>query len=386
MAARKKLDVRPIAACVVSCLMAVARAQDSTQVAPAALERVPLDVVATVPVTALPAQSMALPILCSPENMIVVRPATGDGIQDPVAVSDDGQVTTRYGRDKITDIPHPIPLNVFLGDSSVYMLVLGHTPLGRETQWRTPTGEVKREQASTNSPFVARFRANGTYVGAVSLSVPFRPLQLGVFPSGDFLVAGADKQSDEPRLAIVSSTGQFLRFVELPGDVTPRKGLTPQENGKSKGQTVLPHFAPGEGFGKSLIDVVYGSQIVADGPNLLLFRPSNGPIFVISPGGDAQTRRLKLKGTYMLETVKTNAHSWIAELTRDLLDGKGEQFVTYAFDRDTGTPLTEYVYPQDLGFGMACTDGNKFTFVEADMQTETLKLVKLAISSQPSSN
>jgi hypothetical protein len=63
----------------------------------------------------------------------------------------------------------------------------------------------------------------------------------------------------------------------------------------------------------------------------------------------------------------------------------GKEFTTYSIDRSTGALVKEYVYPQDMGFGMACTDGTEFTFVVKDMRAETLQLVKLAPSSRPGS-
>jgi hypothetical protein len=57
---------------------------------------------------------------------------------------------------------------------------------------------------------------------------------------------------------------------------------------------------------------------------------------------------------------------------------KGEQLSTYAFDPQTGQPLREYLFPKDLGWGLACTDGNEFSFLIADSEKKTLNMVKLA--------
>lgn len=98
------------------------------------------------------------------------------------------------------------------------------------------------------------------------------------------------------------------------------------------------------------MDVAYRSRIAGDGPNLLLFRPMNGPVFSISPSGLVQNHQLKLKGDDRLVTIKVTSGAWIAELTRHLDDGTGNVFSLYALDPDTGVPLREYVFPRDLGY------------------------------------
>ena len=81
---------------------------------------------------------------------------------------------------------------------------------------------------------------------------------------------------------------------------------------------------------ETLHGVVSASQIARDGPNLLLFCPTNGPVFSISPAGKVSLHRLKVEGDYRLHTVK------------------------------------------------ACTDGDEFHFLRANEKTRTLELVKLA--------
>jgi hypothetical protein len=134
------------------------------------------------------------------------------------------------------------------------------------------------------------------------------------------------------------------------------------------------------------MDVLYRSQIARDGPNLLLFRPMSGPVFSISPSGAVQNHQLKMKGDYRLFTIKVTQGAWIAELTHHLDDGTGNVFSLYAFDPETGVPLREYFFPRDLGYGLACTDGNEFTFVMADTERKSLKLLKLAPATLPKSD
>ncbi len=344
-------------------------------------EKVSLADASTVQVPSLAAESIVTPVLCFPDGTLVVRlVSTEAGIQDPVSVSNDGKTVTRYAREKVNDVPRPMSYNVFISDSDVYMLTNGSVPLGYEEKWKMPTGGTYSQQAAKSSSFVTRFQRDGTYEGAVPLDLPFKPMQLGVFGDGDFLVAGADK--DRPRVAIVGSNGQFRRFVELSGDVHAQdESETLGKQGNDP--TALPRVPSDVDPERSYMDVLYRSKIVRDGPDLLLFRPMNGPVFSISPSGEVRSHKLKVKGDYRLFTIKATQGSWIAELTHHLDDGTGDEFATYAFDPETGAPLREFFFPRDLGFGLACVDGDEFTFVMADPEGKALKLVKLKPASLP---
>ncbi len=109
----------------------------------------------------------------------------------------------------------------------------------------------------------------------------------------------------------------------------------------------------------------------------------NGLVFSISPSGAVQIHQLKMKGDYRLFTIKVTVGAWIAELTQHLDDGTGNVFSLYAFDPETGVPSREYFFPRDLGYGLACTNGNEFTFVMADIERKSLKLLKLAPATYP---
>ena len=346
-------------------------------------DKVPLQEASSVLVSSLPAESVVMPVLCDADGNILLRLAMPDtGVEDPVSVSSDGKTVTRFGKEKINDIPRPLPLSMFLSGSEVYILTRGSVSLNSDVNWRTPNGEVVTHSAAKSTSFVARFRRDGTYVGAVPLDLSFKPLHLGVFENGDFLVAGYDPPTDEPRVAIVGSNGQLRKFVELKGDVHARAESDASAREKDD-PTALPRSKTWEGLAESLRDVVSRSQIATDGPNLLLFRPANTPVFSISPSGEVQVHNLKVKGDYRLFTIKAARDSWIVEFIYDLPDGTAQKFATFAFDPETGAPLREYFFPTDLGFGLACVDADKFTFVVANIEGKTLELMKLRPANLP---
>jgi hypothetical protein len=333
---------------------------------------------ATAQVLSLPAESIVTPVLCSSDGTVFTRLASMEaGVEDPISISSDGKTITRFGKEKINDIPEPVLLNSFVTDSDVYIIAAGRTRLGSDAKERTSSGNVGTAPASKSTYFIAHFRRDGTYAGSAALDLPFKPAHLGAFANGDFLIEGADVNG--ARIAIVASNGQLLRIVELKGDVHPQEET--DTAGAKKDPTALPRFPSGNAPSAYYMGVLSGSQIVKDGTNLLLFRPLNGPVFSISPSGEVQVHRLKVDREFKLFSIKPTHGIWIAELTHHLKDGTGNEFALYALDPETGAPIRQYLYPRDLGYALACTDGNEFTFLMANPVTKALSLVTLTAQS-----
>jgi len=354
-----------------------------TEQAALAPQSVSLGEVSSVQIPSLPAESIGAPLLCDAQGRILFRLATPEnGIEDPVSVSSDGKTVIRFAREKINDITRPVMLNFFLDASDVYILTRGSTPLGYEMKLRKPTGEVVEQQASKSGMFVVHFKPDGNYAGAVRLDLPFKPFHLGVFENGDFLISGRDPATYEPRVAIVASNGQFRRFLELKGDVHAQQESG--ASGKGSDPTALPRFKPAPGSPPqsfatgTLLGVVSASQIAKDGRNLLLFRGLSGPVFSISPSGEVSVHKLKVEGDYSLYTIKAVGGAWIVEFLHDVPNSQAVELSTYAFDPESGAPLRRYFFPPDIGWGLACADGDELTFIVADEKNNTLKLVKLA--------
>jgi len=349
-------------------------------------EKVFLREVSTIQIPSLPAGSISMPVFCEEDGgllfrLVLLAPGVMDPVDDPVYVSSDGKTVIQFSRSKINDITDPTLVSAFVRGGDVYILTIGHVPLGYENKWRTAKGEVIGKPAVDISAFVAHFKRDGNYAGAVPLDLQldkFRPLQLGVFDGGQFLIAGADPHTYEPHLAIVGSDGQLLRSIELKGDV--HEAPESEASGGKTDPTAFPRRVPRGSHERSLTEIVGTSEITPDGPNLLLFRKTNGPIFSVSPSGEVRLHKLKVDGNHELFTVIANRNLWVAELLHDI--PQGEAFSTYAFDPESGIPLREYLFPKDFGWGLACTDGDQFTFINADYEKRTLSLVKLATKAE----
>jgi hypothetical protein len=323
---------------------------------------------------------LTVPIVCGADGKIFVRAATTGGVADLTGISSDGKSVTSFNAGKMDDIVNPSPTTFFIGDSDVYILVRGSKSDGSTLVLRRPDGSTERQQASSSQQFIAHFKDDGTYLGAVSLDLPFRPLQLGVFRDGDFLVTGITTDNQETRVAMVKSNGQFNRFVELKDDIRLRTD--------SGDDTASPLSLPrtGKRFGEGFSEAVQGSTIIPDGTNLLLIRRGQRtPVFSISPGGQVQSIQLDVPSGYSLWDLKPAHKVWVVLYTHRLAEGAGVEFSSVATDPTTGKSLQSYSYAKFPGFGLACTDGIEFTFLVRE--DNKLKIVKLTSSrSSPSSD
>jgi hypothetical protein len=114
-----------------------------------------------------------------------------------ISISSDGKQSTRFDVSRINDISNPRILTFFVNDTDLYALELGTTnERSTAVSVLKPNGEVEKRSGQTAERkwFIGRFKLDGSYTGSIHLDLPFRPLQFGVFATGDFLVAG---QNDE---------------------------------------------------------------------------------------------------------------------------------------------------------------------------------------------
>jgi len=345
---------------------------------PPDVRQIVLEMDSTVDVPSISNPFLAAPIMCGADGEIFFRTASSTAVADLIAVSRDGKKIISFSRNKINDILNPSPITFFTRGSEIYILVRGSTREGKTLTLRRPDGSTENQEVSSSREFIARFKADGTYLGAVALEMPFRPFQIGVFPSGDFLIAGATKDMQDTRVALVKSNGQFQRFVELKDDIRLRSQSDDETNASS---SALPRT--GKHFGDGFLEAAQISSIVSDGPNLLLVRTGQRvPVFSISPGGEAKAIRLDTPDGYNLWDLRTTRDLWIALYTHRLAEGAGVEFSSMAIDPKTGKALEVYSYPKFPGFGLACSDGIQFSFLVRD--GDTLRIVKLISSHRAS--
>ena len=330
---------------------------------------VALEVKSTVDVPSMGDPALILPVVCAEDQSILFRTNMLGTVSDVVAITPEGKQKAVYRISQVSDVTQPKALTFFPRGKFLYLLVRGYKGTGERRTLRRPDGSTE-SQVTYETPtfYIAKFEENGAYRGAVELEVPFRPLQFGVFENGDFLVAGATQDLVQTRIAMVRSNGQFVKFIELTGDVHLKSSAADDE------KSALPES--GKRFGDSLRDVLQTSKITADGGRLLLVRKGTAaPIFAFTSGAEVKPVNLDVPSGYRIDEIKTTGDFWIGVFTRRMAEGGGVEFAINAIDPESGKTLNTYGYPRFPGFGFACSNGREFSFLtNSDQKLKILTL------------
>jgi hypothetical protein len=316
--------------------------------------------------------------LCAPDKSIIVRLASLSGMRDLISISSDGNTVVRFNAFKVSDITNPAFGYYFATQSDVYILTRSSEPTDEVMKLRTPKGDVITQPKIKARDFIVQFRRDGTYVRSFPLDLPFAPRQIGAFPSGGFLAAGAAKDGTyKPVIALLKSSGDFDRYLELKGDIHL---LDTSKKKDSNDPTALPLRPPNaQEREKSLSIAENLSVIVPDGPNLLLVRSGQkAPVFSVSAGGEVKAVNPEVPSGFTLYDLRTGQNTWVALYTHPRSEDPKDASVvleTYALDPSSGKAIARYVYPNFLGFGLACSDGFEFTVLER--QEDKIELIKL---------
>jgi hypothetical protein len=294
----------------------------------------------------------------------------GEALSELVSISADGKKVIPFAVNKIIDVVNPSSQAFFVSSTGVYLLILSSIPQDHIQTLRTPDHQQGQQIAVTTKQFIARFSLDGTYLGSVPIELPFHAHQFGTFPNGDFLIAGLSREK-EAKVALVKSSGQFNRFVEVSGDIH----LTSvNEPGNPASPGALP--AMGKHFGEGFLEAVMASNIIADGSRLLLVRKVPGlPVFSVSAGGDVKPIAIEAPSGFTLFDLKPGRNAWIALYTRKA-DESGLAIETFALNPETGNVVRKYSYPRFPGVALGCADMDELTFLQN--VSDKLKLVTLA--------
>lgn len=300
------------------------------------IRQIELKIVSAVEVVNVPSSwSQPFDETCTTDGTIFFRMAGQSGLSPLMSVSSDGKQIVQFDKRKITGIDNPETADFFALDSDVYMLVQTSTRPSNASSF----GEIKPGvgKASGIYRFIAHFRRDGTYAGAVALDIPFNPIEFGAFPNGTFLVAGISSEH-KLRLALVGPNGQFRNDLDVPRDAE----LMYRDNDNEM-------------------------HIVSDGPNLLLFRPRQQvPIYSVAPSGEIRSVKAGLSCGFAVSDVKSNGSVWIVQ----------SGGVTHAVDPMTGKLVARHIYPNSFGIYPACANKTGLTFLTRE--NDKLMLTSLA--------
>ncbi len=310
---------------------------------------------------------LSLPVTCANKSAFV-RMSDGQALSELVSISADGKKVIPFAVNKIIDVVNPRSQTFFVNSTGVYLLILSSIPQDHIQTLHTPDHQQSQQFAVTTKQFIARFSLDGSYLGSVPIELPFHAHQFGAFPNGDFLIAGLSREK-EAKVALVKSSGQFNRFVEVSGDIH----LT-SANEPGSSASALPPM--GKHFGEGFLEAAMAANIIADGSRLLLVRKVPGlPVFSVSAGGDVKTIAIEAPPGFTLFDLKPGRNAWIALYTRKS-DESGLAIESFALNPETGNVVRKYSYPRFPGVALGCADMDELTFLQN--VNDKLKLVTLA--------
>lgn len=323
----------------------MAAQQQEAKMATAPVSQMTLRVDDTVAVPSLPGSALGEQLRCDGAGNIYLRfyqPA--NPFQSPVErISADGEDKQVFSVAQVQGFE-----NADINDFSVGLdgtVVLG--------LWGPKPGEGT----------LVQFKTDGTVdsdstirLGAVA------PFQIGLFGSGEILVAGTKEarlHKGQPAVSVpvtevLSPRGHVIKEVALPDDVKPPK---PTDAAFKTATMKLPD------------EVTLGDDEPGNDGNIYLMRHSGKPtVYVIGPDGTVvRTMHLTLpaatatQGAIMQYNKAGNRLAIPFSVATP--DGKSRSGVISVYDAESGERLFDYHVPPEIGAALACYTADHFTFL-----------------------
>lgn len=236
-----------------------------------------------------------------------------------------------FETNKISDIVEPKWIADFASDSELDMLIEGNTRTEQRNK-KTENGEDEVYWETTGEPryYIARFDADGSYKGALKLDLPFRPMQLSGFSSGNFLVSGLDDR-DATRVALLDSSGQLLREIEFANE---KQEAAEKIFKQSFGDQASPETA-------AWMLSLWTSFLPYQSDILYIRGRTGAPIYKIGAGGEAHRVKIKSREGYSVEYMIPSDRNWFVVSTESG-KGSGSKSVVDELSPSTGELLAHY--------------------------------------------
>jgi hypothetical protein len=132
----------------------------------------------------------------------------------------------------MTDISSPsttfLGLKPSVSSSGISFMVVGIEKKDAEAG-ATNVATDREGHEHTMHSYIVRFDKDGTYKGAIRVDdLPFIVYKFAAFESGNLVAQGLD-HNDVPRIGLLDSAGQFLRYLELRKDISTVQAASPED-------------------------------------------------------------------------------------------------------------------------------------------------------------
>jgi hypothetical protein len=270
-------------------------------------------------------------------NLYVWRWPPGQGLAGFTA---NGIATFLSGQ--MTDIPTPFAHGSFISQSAVYVGVDGTENAQQETKTIEDNNGQKTTVHNTTGErhrYIARFDKDGTYRGAIKLDLPFYVSTFAAFDSGAFVAQGLD-DNKVPRVALLDSSGQLIRYLELPKDVSAKSDIPTQPL----------EFGGGSADIGSV--VMFSDFTAAQGKILFLRGLASTSVYEIQESGEVRVVTIKSPAGYDVEGLVSTDRNWLVRFRKPHPNGawSDARHSLFEVDPQNGNLLTEYrLEPPDTG-------------------------------------
>lgn len=257
--------------------------------------------------------------------------------------------------DQVPDLYDIVQISDYVSDSKViFLLSAAHG----SKQAPAIAGGNDVKTPVERSFYAVMFDRQGNYEKTVEVDSTLHVSLLGLFPSGTFLVYGADRTDHTPKLAMLKDDGTILKFLEVPKDGAPESAIGPKNLG-GKGPAV--YFAP--------------AQFAGQGPIIyLLQNRTSFPLLEIDEAGAIRVIKPKLLPGTQIETLVPSDRNLYIRM-KDVRDG-----AIYELNPQDGSILRRFrVGKNESGADVACVHEGKFLSFEHSGQ----RLVPLTGSAEP---
>ena len=289
-----------------------------------------------------------------------------------VALTPEGVVP--FLSDQMTDIPHPsatgLGLDPDISAGKVSFRVSGiDDSKVKTTTWTDEDGHAHTDRDATDAAihYIARFDRDGTYKGAIKLDLPFLIFKFATFDSGTILAQGMD-QNKAPRIALLDTSAQFMRYLDLRKDISTSLGAS-DEDVKCKGCT------------ESALSVVISSYFIPWNGKMLFWRAfMNQPsVYEVQESGEARLVRLKATEEYEIGQPVRSDRNWLLRVRKANGGGIDAHDSLLEVDPRNGEPLREYRIKEPDKFSKAivsCFFDGEFWGVRHDEKERNIKVVR----------
>ncbi len=214
-------------------------------------------------------------------------------------------------------------------------------------------GRVYATAASPSEIFVIEFDEGGTFKSKTKLARLFKPTQLAVFKSGEFLISGVELPESSETVEPDAFTGIFGRDGRLIRAISVSEAKRKEADQPKDQETDLTGINP---------EVEFGFALMGDDGNAYLLRSAYpAVIYVISSGGEIlRTLKIDLGRSYVSASPRT---MFVAQGKLLLLFSDDKESFFELADVETGEVQAEYFGTPELGEALGCYTGTELIFL-----------------------